>query len=260
MAVGRDYTMALKSDGTLWGWGDNYYGQLGNGVKTYTSSPVMVFAVGDVSIFVATPSNEQAFTGCSYYDLPTFSWYAFETFKTFEIQFSSDQGFASLVKVKCAGTLTEIQMKASTWKKIMLLPGGGGGAVYWRVIGTKADKTTLTSDVRMIWIGSTQPVGSPEISPTQKSSLPTLSWENKCNKKFKVWFANDIQFSKKKSFSFNLKTLSETFSKDLTSSQWNSIRKIVGDATGATIYWYVESWDGLRRYAKTDVMSFVLTD
>jgi hypothetical protein len=29
---------------------------------------------------------------------------------------------------------------------------------------------------------------------------------------------------------------------------------------GSTIYWYVESWDELGRYAKTDVMSFVLAD
>jgi hypothetical protein len=78
--------------------------------------------------------------------------------------------------------------------------------------------------------------------------------------KFKVWFGNDSQFSKKKSFSFNLKNLSETFTKDLTSSQWSSIRKLVGNAAGATIYWYIESWDGLKRNAKTDVMSFVLTD
>jgi len=28
----------------------------------------------------------------------------------------------------------------------------------------------------------------------------------------------------------------------------------------STIYWYVESWDRLKRYQKTDVIHFVVTD
>ena len=126
--------------------------------------------------------------------------------------------------------------------------------------GTRADKTQATSNVFSILIKGAHEVEDSQISPTSKSSLPTLSWSNQCNKKFKVWFGNDRQFSKKKSFSFSLKDLSETFTKGLTSSQWGSIKKLVEDATGGTIYWYVESWDGLGRYASTGVMSFALTD
>jgi len=263
-APGRNHTMGLKSNGTLWAWGDNYYGQLGNGLKAFRSSPVMVFTVGHVSIFLVSPSNEQAFTGCSYYSLPTFSWYAVETFKSFETQFSLDQSFSSIpVRVKVNGTVTEIQMKSSTMKKIISMPGAEGGAVYWRVVGTKANKETLTSDVRMISISGGQPVGSMEISPTQKSSLPMLSWENKCNKKFKVWFGNDSSFTKKSNLSFSLTNPMDNggeFERQLTSSQWTGIRKLVGDASGSTIYWKVESWDGMNRYAQTDVMSFVLAD
>ena len=141
------------------------------------------------------------------------------------------------------------------------MPGVEGGPVYWRVIGITADKTTETSDVRMIWIGGGQAVGSPEISPTQKSSLPTLSWENKCNKKFKVWFGNDSSFTKKKTLSFNVADPTESdFATQLTSSQWTGIRKLVGDVSGSTIYWKVESWDGMNRHAETDVMSFVLME
>ncbi len=143
----------------------------------------------------------------------------------------------------------------------MSMRGIEGGPVYWRVIGTKADKSTATSDVRSIWVGGAQAVGSPEISPTQKSSLPTLSWENKCNKKFKVWFGSDSSFTKKKSLSFNVSDPTEvTFSKGLILGQWTAIRKLVGDVSGSTIYWKVESWDGMNRYVQTDVMSFVLTD
>jgi len=33
IAAGSGHTMALKSDGTVWGWGANVYGQIGNGKK-----------------------------------------------------------------------------------------------------------------------------------------------------------------------------------------------------------------------------------
>ena len=50
------------------------------------------------------------------------------------------------------------------------------------------------------------------------------------------------------------------FNKGLSSGQWKGIMKLVNDVVGSTIYWYVESWDGLNRSAKTDVMEFVLTN
>ena len=35
-------SMASKNDGTLWGWGRNQYGSIGNNTITYTSSPVQI--------------------------------------------------------------------------------------------------------------------------------------------------------------------------------------------------------------------------
>jgi alpha-tubulin suppressor-like RCC1 family protein len=41
VAVGGSTTLALKSDGTIWGWGANYYGQLGDGTTALQqASPV----------------------------------------------------------------------------------------------------------------------------------------------------------------------------------------------------------------------------
>ncbi|MGO8673906.1 MAG: choice-of-anchor tandem repeat GloVer-containing protein [Capsulimonadaceae bacterium] len=39
---GSAHTLAIQSDGTLWSWGDNQYGQLGIGTTTDTDSPVQV--------------------------------------------------------------------------------------------------------------------------------------------------------------------------------------------------------------------------
>ena len=48
------HSIALKSDGTVWGWGDNKYGALGDGTTTNRYTPVQVnFSAGknDVSVF-----------------------------------------------------------------------------------------------------------------------------------------------------------------------------------------------------------------
>jgi alpha-tubulin suppressor-like RCC1 family protein len=43
---GRSSTAAIKTDGTLWNWGRNNYGQLGDNTVTTRSSPVQTIAVG----------------------------------------------------------------------------------------------------------------------------------------------------------------------------------------------------------------------
>ena len=42
IAAGITHSMAIMSDGNLWAWGDNRFGQLGNGTTTNQSSPVRI--------------------------------------------------------------------------------------------------------------------------------------------------------------------------------------------------------------------------
>jgi hypothetical protein len=225
-------------------------------------SPLRVFSLGSTGLSLHMPSDGDSFTGCAYYSLPVFNWYAFETFKGFELQVSSDEGFASVpVKIKSSGT--EVDMKSSILKKILLLPGTNGGAVYWRVVGTRQDKSTEQSEVNSIFIEAAHEVGNPRVSSTSRSALPSLFLDNNCGKKFKVWFGNDSSFTKKSTISVSVKNPLDNggvLNQGLTSNQWSAIRKLVGDASGSTIYWKVESWDGVNRHAETTVMSFVLTD
>jgi alpha-tubulin suppressor-like RCC1 family protein len=42
LACGYHFTAGVKSDGTLWAWGDNHYGQLGNNSQISYSSPIQI--------------------------------------------------------------------------------------------------------------------------------------------------------------------------------------------------------------------------
>jgi len=216
--------------------------------------------LGEAPIVLQSPLDGASFSACSLSSPLTFSWTG-EGYKGYEVQFSLDQGFSS-ISVKVKASTTQVLLSSATWKKVLMIPGSSGGTVYWRVVGIG---TTVKSEVRLFGVEAADAVGNPEISPTSKSSspLPTLSWENNCGVKFKVWFGSDNIFTKKISYAFSVKNPSDNggvFSKGLTSGQWKAIRKLVNDAPGSMIYWYVELWDGLGRYVKTDVMNFLLTN
>jgi alpha-tubulin suppressor-like RCC1 family protein len=42
VSAGQQFSVALKSDGTVWTWGDNSYGELGNGTLVSSLTPVQV--------------------------------------------------------------------------------------------------------------------------------------------------------------------------------------------------------------------------
>jgi alpha-tubulin suppressor-like RCC1 family protein len=39
---GDSHSLAVSADGVVWGWGYNYYGQVGDGTKTSRSLPVQL--------------------------------------------------------------------------------------------------------------------------------------------------------------------------------------------------------------------------
>ena len=49
LAAGSNHTVALRNDGTVWTWGDNSFGQLGNGDTSSSSTPVQVTALSGMT-------------------------------------------------------------------------------------------------------------------------------------------------------------------------------------------------------------------
>jgi alpha-tubulin suppressor-like RCC1 family protein len=61
IAAGGYHSLALKDDGTVWAWGLNIVGLLGNGTTTHHSStPVQVSEVGGIEVIVAGSSHSLA--------------------------------------------------------------------------------------------------------------------------------------------------------------------------------------------------------
>ena len=53
VSAGGSYTLALKSDGTVWAWGRNNYGQLGNGLFNSSETLIKVIGLSDVKAIFA---------------------------------------------------------------------------------------------------------------------------------------------------------------------------------------------------------------
>ncbi|MDD3179012.1 MAG: fibronectin type III domain-containing protein [Opitutaceae bacterium] len=60
VAAGGSHTVTLKSDGTVWAWGYNSYGQLGDGTTTQRTTPVQVSGLTGVVAIAAGGSHTVA--------------------------------------------------------------------------------------------------------------------------------------------------------------------------------------------------------
>jgi len=57
VAAGQNHTVALKSNGTVCAWGDNRYGQLGDGTTTQHNAPVVISALSGSGITEIAAGN-----------------------------------------------------------------------------------------------------------------------------------------------------------------------------------------------------------
>jgi alpha-tubulin suppressor-like RCC1 family protein len=60
IASGGSHTLAIKNDGTLWAWGQNIWGQLGDGTNTNRNAPVQIGSATDWVTISALSRNSMA--------------------------------------------------------------------------------------------------------------------------------------------------------------------------------------------------------
>jgi len=56
IACGEWFSVALKSDGTVWAWGDNNHGELGDGTTATRTTPVQVSGLNLITNTMTTPT------------------------------------------------------------------------------------------------------------------------------------------------------------------------------------------------------------
>lgn len=61
MSAGQFHTVAIKTDGTLWAWGYNFSGQLGDG--TYTSPELSPEQIGSDTNRIEVSAGQQHTAG-----------------------------------------------------------------------------------------------------------------------------------------------------------------------------------------------------
>jgi Regulator of chromosome condensation (RCC1) repeat/HYR domain len=60
IAAGESYSLALKNDGSVWAWGRNGNGQLGDGTNAQSNTPVQVSDLSDVQAIAAGGHHSMA--------------------------------------------------------------------------------------------------------------------------------------------------------------------------------------------------------
>jgi alpha-tubulin suppressor-like RCC1 family protein len=61
IAAGSGYAFALRNDGTVWAWGSNWHGELGNGTRTHSNVPVRVSGLTDVVAIAGGDTNNNGY-------------------------------------------------------------------------------------------------------------------------------------------------------------------------------------------------------
>ncbi len=221
---------------------------------------------------VEAPSSEtiyQASTLINKYQ-PYFQWENDGTYKSFTVYFStSPTDFSTkgilIAKANVKGTLNTYTPSFEIWKKIMTASNNAGAIrdIYWKVVGTKPDKSTVHSSVRHFRIddslpGVAQPSGDEYAFPS--GTPPTFTFGADFNVKLQLEISPVSDFSdphKMKKFVFANKDPNATpvFQRTLSSGQWKSIIKLIGTGTG---YFRVRAWDGIKRETLSGVSSFII--
>jgi len=223
-------------------------------------------------IILQSPSSSTVIDSCALINnyQPTFSWTATGTFSGFKILFSTSPTDFTTLGVKVAvgsatGTSSSWKPSSFNWKAIMKASNNNGSIrpIYWKVVGTEADRTKVESEVRSLTIGTPQtvtinaPLNGAMLNP---AAPPIFDFTTDCNTKFRLEISSLSDFSvstKIKAFNFAVTNpnLVLSLGKTLSVFQWTGVKKLVGTGAG---YFRIKAWDALSRPTVSEIRSFII--
>jgi RHS repeat-associated protein len=136
IASGGNTSLALKSDGTVWAWGQNNYGQVGNGTTTMQATPVQVSGLTGVTAIaegghhsIALKSNGTVWTwGYNYYG-----------------QLGNGTKTNATTPVQMSDTSNATAIAAGGYHSLIAGDTGGTTATGWNNYGQLGNGTTTSS-------------------------------------------------------------------------------------------------------------------
>jgi hypothetical protein len=223
---------------------------------------------------LVTPLNHTICVACTLINKyqPAFEWMAGGTFKNFTILFStSPTEFSAkgilITKANISGKKISYTPSIGTWKKIMTASDNSGSIqdIYWKVTGTKTDKTPWESAVRYFKVDDPQAIVIQ--TPADRTdfpwdALPTFVFDTDCNVKFQLEISslsnNFVDRKKVQKIVFRAANPNETtiLQKTLSPGQWNAVKKLIG--AGGAGYFRIRAWDGINRETVSEVRSFTI--
>jgi hypothetical protein len=145
VAAGYSHFLALKRDGTLWGWGVNHEGQLGDGLSSSVREPVRLGADADWAFIAAFGSGSVAVK----HDRSVWNWGAAFTFTSRGI----GKSHISSAPQKIATLPVKVSQIVSTHFSVVFLcedgTGWGLGQLNQNFLGTRQQFPVMTELTRL---------------------------------------------------------------------------------------------------------------
>jgi hypothetical protein len=175
IVAARQFSLALKSDGTVWAWGDNSYGQLSGVAASGSTTPIQVIGLSNIaaigsgnwhSLAIQAPDAPST-TGCipagSASEVPcdtSISWLPVP-FVNHDFQLSKDSGFTTL--------LADIKNSTSN-SYIPTAALAPATTYYWRVRSRAINLTSAWVKGSFTTVGGSSKQGSTTVSPSSPST------------------------------------------------------------------------------------------
>ena len=145
VSAGFMHSLALKTDGTVWAWGYNVYGQLGDGTSVDRYQPVKVQGLAGVIAISAGGLHSLALLSDG--TIRAWGWNGVGQLGT--------GGLAtSLTPVKVAGTSVYTSIAAGLYHSVAIRSGGTVAAWGWNYFGQLGDATTTDRAVPVVVVGA----------------------------------------------------------------------------------------------------------
>ncbi len=138
LAGGDSHSLALENDGTVWAWGWNFYGQLGNGTNTDSNVPVQVSSLAGVMTIACGWAHSLALKG----DGTVWAW-GYNYFG----QLGNGTNTDSDVPVQVLGLTSVTAIACGHYHSLALKSDGTLWAWGYNYYGQLGDGTNTSSDV-----------------------------------------------------------------------------------------------------------------